>query len=65
VATVGLAGVDSARRVRPAVDVRGNAVEEWLVQVGLDELPCCALESEPLIEEHQRPHARRYQAGIS
>jgi hypothetical protein len=43
---------DSARRVRPAVDGRGNAVEVWLVAVGLDELPRFALESEPLIEEH-------------
>jgi hypothetical protein len=48
----------SARRVRPAVDVRGDAVEVWLVQVGLDELPRCALESKPLIEEHQRPPRR-------
>ena len=43
---------DSARRVRPAVDVRGNAVEIWRVEVGLDQLVRFALESEPLIEEH-------------
>jgi hypothetical protein len=43
---------DSARRVRPAVDGRGNAVEVWLVAVALDELTRFALESEPLIEEH-------------
>ena len=43
---------DSARRVRSAVDVRGDAVEVWLVDVGLDELIHFVLESEPLIEEH-------------
>ncbi len=43
---------DSARRVRPAVDVRGNAVEVWLVQIALDELTRVVLEIEPLIEEH-------------
>jgi hypothetical protein len=43
---------DNARRVRPAVDVRGDAVEVWLVEVGLDELIRFVLESEPLIEEH-------------
>ncbi len=43
---------DSAHRVRPAVDGRGNAVEVWLVEVGLDELIRFVLESEPLIEEH-------------
>ncbi len=43
---------DSARRVRSAVDVRGDAVEIWLVDVGLDELTHFVLESEPLIEEH-------------
>lgn len=43
---------DSARRVRPAVDGRGNAVEVWLVQVGLDELTRFTLEIEPLVEEH-------------
>jgi hypothetical protein len=43
---------DSARRVRSAVDVRGDAVEMWLVDVGLDELIHFVLESEPLIEEH-------------
>ena len=43
---------DSARRVRSAVDGRGDAVEVWLVDVGLDELTPFALESEPLIEEH-------------
>ena len=42
---------DSARRVRPAVDVRGNAVEVWLVQIGLDELTRVVLETEPLIDE--------------
>ena len=42
---------DSARRVRSAVDGRGDAVEIWLVDVGLDELIHFALESEPLIEE--------------
>jgi hypothetical protein len=43
---------DSARRVRPAVDGRGTAVEIWLVQVGLDELIRLVLEPEPLLEEH-------------
>ena len=43
---------DSARRVRPAVNVRGDAVEVWLVQIGLDELTRVVLETEPLIEEH-------------
>ena len=43
---------DSARRVRSAVDVRGDAVEVWLVDVGLDELIHFVWESEPLIEEH-------------
>jgi hypothetical protein len=43
---------DSARRVRPAVDARENAVEVWLVEVGLDELIRLVLESEPLLEEH-------------
>ena len=43
---------DSARRVRPAVDERGNAVEVWRVEVGLDELIRLVLESEPLLEEH-------------
>jgi hypothetical protein len=43
---------DSARRVRPAVDGRGTAVEIWLVQVGLDELTRFVLEPEPLLEEH-------------
>jgi hypothetical protein len=43
---------DSARRVRSAVDVRGDAVEVWLVDVGLDELTHFVLEFEPLIEEH-------------
>jgi hypothetical protein len=42
---------DSARRVRPAVDGRGNAVEVWLVAVGLDELTRFGLETEPLVEE--------------
>ena len=42
---------DSARRVRPAVDGRGNAVEVWLVQVGLDEVTRFVLESEPLVDE--------------
>ena len=43
---------DSARRVRPAVDARGNAVEVWLVTIGLDELTRFVLETEPLLEEH-------------
>src|SRR3954452_23234320 len=43
----------SARRVRPAVDARGNAVEVWLVQVGLDELTRFVLETEPLLEENE------------
>jgi hypothetical protein len=40
--------------VRSAVDVRGDAVEVWLVDVGLDELIYFVWESEPLIEEHYR-----------
>jgi len=43
---------DSAHWVRPALDERGNAVEVWLVEVGLDELIRFTLESEPLVEEH-------------
>ena len=43
---------DSARRVRPAVDGCATAVEVWLVAVALDELTRFALETEPLIEEH-------------
>ncbi len=43
---------DSARRVRSAVDIRGDAVEMWLVDVGLDELIHFVWESEPLIGEH-------------
>ena len=42
----------SARRVRSAVDGRGDAVEMWLVEVGLHELIHFVWESEPLIEEH-------------
>ena len=42
---------DSARRVRPAVDGRGNAVEVWLVQVGLDEVTRFVLETEPLVDQ--------------
>ncbi len=49
---------DSARGVRSAVDGRGDAVEVWLVQVGLDELPRCAVESAPLSEGRQRPPRR-------
>jgi hypothetical protein len=37
--------------VRSAVDGRGDAVEVWRVDVGLDELIHLVLESEPLIEE--------------
>jgi hypothetical protein len=43
---------DSARRVRPAVDARGNTVEVWLVTIGLDELTRFTLEAEPLVDEH-------------
>jgi len=43
---------DSARRVRPAVDGRGDAVEVWQVQGGLDEVTRVVLETEPLVEEH-------------
>ena len=42
---------DSARRVRSAVDGRGDTVEVWLVDVGLDELIHLVLASEPLLEE--------------
>jgi hypothetical protein len=45
---------DSARRVRRAVDGHSNAVQVWLVQVGLDELIRCVAESEPPVEEHDR-----------
>jgi hypothetical protein len=34
------------------VDGRGNAVEVWLMEVGLDGLFRLVLESEPLVEEH-------------
>jgi len=64
VATGGLAGWDSARRVRPSVDVRGEVVEVWLVQVGLDELPRFAVASERRIEGHGRPHAGCGQADV-
>src|SRR3954447_984471 len=40
---------DSDRSARPAVDVRGEAVEVWMVQVGLDEVTRVVLETEPLI----------------
>jgi hypothetical protein len=43
---------DSARRVRPAVDGRGGAVEVWLVRIGLDELTRVVLEIEPLVEDN-------------
>jgi hypothetical protein len=43
---------DSARRVRPAVNARGNAVGVWLIQVGLDELTRFVLQTEPLLEEN-------------
>jgi hypothetical protein len=43
---------DSARRVRPAMDGRGDAVEVWLVQLGLDELTRVVLEIEPLVEDN-------------
>jgi hypothetical protein len=42
---------DSARLVRPAVDGRGDAVEVWLVQVGLDEVTRFVLETEPLVDQ--------------
>jgi hypothetical protein len=38
--------------VRSAVDGRGDAVEVWLMDVGLYGLIPFVLESEPLIEEH-------------
>jgi hypothetical protein len=52
VATAELARVDSARRVRPAVDRCGDVVEVWAVQVGLDELTRFTLETQPLVEEY-------------
>ena len=42
---------DSARWVRSAVDGRGDAVEVWRGEVGLDELSHFVWESEPLREE--------------
>ena len=42
---------DSARSVRPAVDVRGETVEVWMVKVGIDEVTRVVLETEPLIDE--------------
>jgi hypothetical protein len=50
VATADLAGVGQRPPGLPAVDVRGDPVEVCRVQVGLDELPRCALGSEPLTE---------------
>jgi hypothetical protein len=55
---------DNARRIHPAVDVRGDAVEVRLGQLGLDELPRRALESEPLIEGTSVPRAGRCQADV-
>jgi hypothetical protein len=52
VARTGLAGVGQRPPGSPAVDGRGDAVEVWLVQVGLDELTRFVLEPEPLLEEH-------------
>jgi hypothetical protein len=52
------AGWDSARRVRSAVDVRGEIVEVRLVKIGLNELPRCTLESQPLIEGTSVPPHR-------
>jgi hypothetical protein len=52
VARAGLAGVGQRPPGRSAVDVRGDAVEIWLVDVGLDELIPFMFKSEPLIEEH-------------
>ena len=57
-ATADLAAVGQRPAGSPAVDVRGDAVEVWLVQVGLDELIRCALKTEPLIQGHQRPPRR-------
>jgi hypothetical protein len=42
---------DSARSVRPAVDVGGETVEVWMVKVGIDEVTRVVLETEPLIDE--------------
>jgi hypothetical protein len=42
---------DSARSARPAIDVQGEAVEVWMVEVGLDEVTRVVLETEPLIDE--------------
>jgi hypothetical protein len=55
VATADLAGVRQRPPGLPAVDVRGDPAEVCRVQVGLDELPRCALGSEPLTEGHWRP----------
>jgi hypothetical protein len=55
VATADLAGVGQRPPGSPAVDVRGDPVEVCRVQVGLDELPRCALESEPLTEGAPAP----------
>ncbi len=63
-ATADLAAVGQRPAGSPAVDVRGDAVEVWLVQVGLDELIRCALKSEPLIEGTSVPHAGRCRAGV-
>jgi hypothetical protein len=49
---------DSARRVRPAVDGCGTAVEVWLVAVALDELTRFALELEPLLRRARRGSPR-------
>ena len=62
--TGGLAGWGSARRGRPAVEGRGDAVEVWRVQVGLDELSPLRVEVRTLIEEHQRPQALPGQADV-
>ena len=45
----------------PGVDVRGDPVEVWLVQAGLDELPRCALGTEPLAEDQLQ---RRFRPGV-
>ena len=51
-ATAEPAGVGQRPPGSPAVDRRGDAVEVWLVGVGLDELIHFVLEPELLIEEH-------------
>ena len=59
-----LAGVGQRPPGSPAVDVRGDAVQVWPVQVGLADLPRCAGVSQPLTEGSSVPRTGRCRAGV-